>query len=266
MDSLLDLRYMAMAEAAAAQISPVGDLWRYLRGHHPEIELYNADQSHPSPAGSFAAAATFYTLIFGKDPTASTHNANLVPATAEMIRQAAKVVVWDSLYAYRQYDPMPKADFTFEVTAGTVVHFQNNTEAADSWLWDFGDGTFATEEQPLHQYNSSGSFQVCLYAFRGDCDTSMFCQEVQVGSVSVMEVETNKIFLQSNPVLHTIQLTGLSRTCTFVIIAPDGRRLLQGQLEPGSAAIPVADFPGGMYLLQLRDKDGQQQVVKWIKQ
>lgn len=266
MDSMLDLRYTTMAEAAEAQISPVGDLWKYLRTHHPEIELYNADQSHPSAAGSFAAAVTFYTLIFGKDPTASNHNATLMPATAEIIRQAARIVVWDSLNAYRQYDPMPQAAFTYEALEDGLVTFDNTSQGSDSWLWYFGDGTWATEEQPFHQYDSSGSFQVCLYAFGGDCDTSVFCLEVSTGAVSVVEVEADNMVLQPNPVVHRIQLTGLTQAYDFVIIASDGRRLLQGHLTPNTASIPVADFSSGMYRLQLYNKEGLHQAFTWVKQ
>lgn len=50
MDSLLNLRYRMMAEDNDALLSPVGQVWHYIRDNHPEIELYNADMSHPSSA------------------------------------------------------------------------------------------------------------------------------------------------------------------------------------------------------------------------
>lgn len=36
-----------------------------------------------------------------------------------------------------------------------------NTDA-DTWLWDFGDGTTSTEESPVHVYGSSGNYSVTL--------------------------------------------------------------------------------------------------------
>ena len=69
MDSLLRLRYMQMANNNNAIISPVGAVWRHIRNNYPNIELYNADESHPSLEGSYAAACTFYSILFRKNPS-----------------------------------------------------------------------------------------------------------------------------------------------------------------------------------------------------
>ena len=68
MDSLLYWRYLQMAEDNHAAVSPVGRVWHVLRDNHPEIELYSSDESHPSVAGTYAAAVTFYTILFKKSP------------------------------------------------------------------------------------------------------------------------------------------------------------------------------------------------------
>jgi len=97
MDSLLHARYMLMAEDNDAIVSPVGALWHFIRHNHPDIELYSSDESHPSLAGSYAAACSFYTIFFQKDPTLIHADAGVDPAMAQTIRQAAKQVVFDSL-------------------------------------------------------------------------------------------------------------------------------------------------------------------------
>ena len=56
MDSLLALRYRMMADQNDASLCPVGRVWHYLRDNHPEIELYQPDNSHPSVSGTYAAA------------------------------------------------------------------------------------------------------------------------------------------------------------------------------------------------------------------
>ena len=97
MDSLLYLRYMTMAEDFGAEVSPVGALWHYLRDHQPEIELYASDESHPSLAGSYAAACSFYSVLFRKNPRENDYNPGIAENAAEMIRLAASKVVYDSL-------------------------------------------------------------------------------------------------------------------------------------------------------------------------
>jgi hypothetical protein len=52
MDSLLALRYGMMAEQNDASLCPVGRVWPWLRHNHPEIELYQADETpHPLRLG-----------------------------------------------------------------------------------------------------------------------------------------------------------------------------------------------------------------------
>lgn len=97
MDSLLYLRYMTMAADFNAEVSPVGALWHYLRDHHPEIELYASDGSHPSLAGSYAAACSFYSVLFRKDTRSLSYNPGIAEDQAESIRIAASKVVYDSL-------------------------------------------------------------------------------------------------------------------------------------------------------------------------
>lgn len=105
MDSLLYLRYMIMAEDNEAWVSPVGKLWHYLRDNHPEIELYSTDESHPSEAGTYAAACAFYSILFGKNPATLSYNYNIGEQVAEKIRKSAKLVVYDSLAKWKFETP-----------------------------------------------------------------------------------------------------------------------------------------------------------------
>ena len=105
MDSLLYARYMYMAETNDASVCPVGRVWHYLRDTHGEIELYMPDESHPSLAGSYAAACAFYTMMFGRDPDSITYEAGLGMKTAGIIRSAVHKVVYDSLWKWQRSDP-----------------------------------------------------------------------------------------------------------------------------------------------------------------
>ena len=47
--------------------------------------------------------------------------------------------------------------------APLTVHFSDKTLIKpDSWLWDFGDGTTSTEQNPTHTYSTSGLYTVSL--------------------------------------------------------------------------------------------------------
>ena len=53
-----------------------------------------------------------------------------------------------------------------------TVDFKANTLYADTYLWEFGDGSTSTEENPVHTYNVDGIFLVKLWA-SGDGGTDV---------------------------------------------------------------------------------------------
>lgn len=163
MDSLLSERYQEMAEDNDALVSPVGALWRNIRNNFPLIELYAADESHPSLAGSYAAACAFYVTILRKDPTFITEDAGLSASDAATIRMAAKTVVYDHMLAWNigKYDP--KSNFSYSQNL-TTVDFVNLSTLGEEYTWFFGDGDSSILENPQHVYGTSGEYSVRLDA------------------------------------------------------------------------------------------------------
>jgi PKD repeat protein len=64
--------------------------------------------------------------------------------------------------------PPPVANFTGKPTCGKAPLLVKFTDASTgdptSWFWDFGDGTNATERDPVHVYTSGGKYTVSLTA------------------------------------------------------------------------------------------------------
>ncbi|RNI36643.1 PKD domain-containing protein [Hanamia caeni] len=58
----------------------------------------------------------------------------------------------------------PVARFTYQATCSTPrqVIFKDQSVGADYWLWNFGDGTTSTEQNPSHVYNNPGLYEVTL--------------------------------------------------------------------------------------------------------
>jgi PKD repeat protein len=54
----------------------------------------------------------------------------------------------------------------------------------NSWLWNFGDGTASSEQNPLHTFAAPGLFNVCLTIRSNDslC-SSIYCMPVEAGSI-----------------------------------------------------------------------------------
>ena len=57
---------------------------------------------------------------------------------------------------------------TFTIYKNGTVQFTNQSENADSYRWEFGDGATSTEESPKHTFTKCGLYLVELYAYRGE--------------------------------------------------------------------------------------------------
>ncbi len=67
---------------------------------------------------------------------------------------------------YANAVPVPTVDFTADTTSGEIIiqttFTSQVTSVINSYLWDFGDGNTSTEPNPVHLYNTVGSFDVSL--------------------------------------------------------------------------------------------------------
>lgn len=88
-----------------------------------------------------------------------------------------------------------QANFTFQTTAlGPVAFFDSSSTSTGmviSWVWDFGDGTTSTLQNPVHTYNSPGTFQVCLTITTSSGCVSTICYNVVVGGGSNCQAAFN---------------------------------------------------------------------------
>lgn len=65
----LTAAYRAAATRAGGRLAPVGEARRLALREQPAIELFDPDGSHPSPAGTYLAAAVFAEVLTGAPPT-----------------------------------------------------------------------------------------------------------------------------------------------------------------------------------------------------
>lgn len=79
--------------------------------------------------------------------------------------------------------PMPS--FTQDrmvIEAGEDVTFTNGSTEAVSYLWDFGDNTSSTDENPVHTFPATGNFTVRLIATSETGDEAVSTSTVTVGN------------------------------------------------------------------------------------
>nr|WP_262895660.1 PKD domain-containing protein [Marivirga atlantica] len=86
---------------------------------------------------------------------------------------------WYHRLIRKGYAPIA-ADFSAEPAELTVT-FTNTSLNAESYTWDFGDGSTSTEESPVHTYAEEGTYSVTLTA-TGPGQSATVTKEVTVSS------------------------------------------------------------------------------------
>jgi len=96
MQDALDSAYTSLAKELGALLAPVGPAWQRALVDSPQLRLYQKDDSHPAPLGTYLAACVFYSLIYGKPAESLPGRGDAVTARdATLAHKAA----WDAVQA-----------------------------------------------------------------------------------------------------------------------------------------------------------------------
>ncbi|HJM16426.1 MAG TPA: PKD domain-containing protein, partial [Flavobacteriales bacterium] len=90
---------------------------------------------------------------------------------------------------------VPVADFTSDITtscdASEIISFQNNSQFATSYDWNFGDGNTSSQQNPNHNYYS-GIYDVTLVADNGFCSDILIINNlIEVGATIIPDFTSN---------------------------------------------------------------------------
>ena len=89
--------------------------------------------------------------------------------TVTLTLTGAKGTITGTQHGYVTVYAAPKAHFSAVPRSGDaplLVNFTNeSTGIVTSWLWNFGDGTTSTDENPAHTYNSTGTHKAKLTVY-----------------------------------------------------------------------------------------------------
>ncbi len=262
MDSLLNLRYRIMGDDNEAYVSPVGAVWHYIRDNHPDIDLYSSDGSHPSLSGSYAAACTFYSILFQKNPTLISFNSSLSESDASTIKEAAKIVTFDNLSEWNVGTFDPVADFSFTQN-GTEITFNNNSTFADSFQWLFGDGDISTDANPIHNFQNNNTFTIQLIASKcGITDTTT--AEVAIDVVASNNISKTEIKIFPNPIENLITINGIPENSTIMIVNAAGKEWNRINNQTESVRFSLSKLNQGIYFIKIQNRNGELLFVEKI--
>ncbi|MEM6377382.1 MAG: PKD domain-containing protein [Bacteroidota bacterium] len=155
----------------------------------------------------------------------------------------------------------PIAGFDFTLIAnGPVTFMDNSSNTPFRWSWDFGDGNSSNEQNPVHEFDTTGTFNVCL-TVENSAGSNQVCNMVSIITTSTRE-STPLIALEvfPNPANQKIRIrtneTAL-RDAQLTIFNQNGQ-IMTRQVFLTDQEIITTGWPNGLYYYQLI-KDGRLQ-------
>jgi len=245
-----------MEQMFNSYVVPVGIVWKKIRDFHPEIELYDSDESHPSLAGSYVAACTFYASLFHKSPVDAFVPNGLDENYAKIIQNFSNQIVFDSLHIWNIDTAVVKAVFSFSLLQSGRVAFINRSRNATSFLWDFGDGYTSVETNPVHSYQyCDTTFIVSLTAYK-NCETDLYKKEILIPYSGIDEISGNTLAnIFPNPANNTINIEFKEALITInyniTIFDRLGKQVMSQNYCNNNRIISLPHLSDGIYIIQL---------------
>jgi hypothetical protein len=164
---------------------------------------------------------------------------------------------------------MPVANYTDTGAANTRgFSYTGTTIGIDSVVWNFGDNTPTVNSMSsiTHTYDS-GTYEACVYAYTA-CGSDMHCSKVTVTQhdESVTTIANLGVPVFPNPATNEVNITTQSAGITYRLMSITGVSLMSGSLQQGNNNVSLSSFAAGIYILEMRDSNGQVSVVRIVKE
>ncbi len=160
----------------------------------------------------------------------------------------------------------PSAGFSAELD-GFEVRFDDQSAAADSVSWDFGDGNTSGDRNPTHTYSEEGEYLVTQYAYN-DCGVDSTELNVVIVMSSVGDIAELDLEIFPNPTRDLLFVKGAfaqMQIRSIEVIDLLGRQVWMRSEITDDLQIECTDWPRGSYALLISTED-RRYVTKIIVQ
>lgn len=126
----------------------------------------------PSASSTLIGEYTGGLLPNGGTITSSAGSITLVQSTDVYLTASGFELTWSCVAPNVPPDALFSSN-TLITCDGQVAFDDNSTNIPNAWSWDFGDGNTSTQQNPVHQYQTSGSYTVSLHVYNSYGEDSL---------------------------------------------------------------------------------------------
>lgn len=151
-----------------------------------------------------------------------------------------------------------------------VAFSGSNNFKSNDYLWDFGDNSSSTAQNPVHEYLLEGVYNVCL-TVSSNCGDKTICKEIEVKKlVGISVIQTNKSFvIYPNPVQRENEIQVKLENDVILkvrILNSQGKELItiKNNESKDNIAISSKGLDSGLYIIELENNKSQKLIQKLI--
>jgi hypothetical protein len=243
MQQLLRDSYVKMADDNDALVAPAGEAWQRSWAADSSINLWVADNSHPSLFGSYLTACVLYSTMMRKPSSGSSWLGGLSPAQAAFLQGVADSTVFDSLSTWNIGDYDVVAGFSASVN-GLQVQFNNSSTNSTSYAWTFGDGSVSTLSNPVHAYSAPGSYSVSLISGNA-CSSDTFLLNVSVATTGLATdpyPQTCRVYSAAN-----VLFWNCNEVTAIEVYSASGQLVQRIAASDSIGSLHLEGLPAGIY-------------------
>ena len=167
-------------------------------------------------------------------------------------------------------EPLPSPFFTFTQNGTGQYTFSDQstitTGTITGWLWDFGDGNTSTSQNPVHQYATTGVYNVCLTSYSAFGCEETICQNVDYsGTVGQRELSNrNDLVIFPNPAKDYLMINAGSTVINEINIMDYQGKIVK-TITSHANKIVVENLPKGLYFVKI-ETDEEVFDLKFVKE
>jgi PKD repeat protein/subtilisin-like proprotein convertase family protein len=163
---------------------------------------------------------------------------------------------------YIEVSEVPTTAFDIINTGNYIFSFENNTTNADSYFWDFGNGSTSTEENPSIEFEFPGSYNILLVADSPCGSDSLYQELLTTSSSSIPDQYNFEVIPNPSTGVFSLSWTSNEKLDAFnwEFINTLGQVLDQGSINTegnsGMESFQKTEIPSGLYYLKIRINEG----------